>query len=64
MSPPAFLVGIGSPLHIVADRATVSGVHGFGPRSENLFIMLLWSWRIKSSLLHDIVVMLSFGVIT
>lgn len=60
---PAYLIGAGGLLHILADCATVSGVRGFAPWSEKLFVMFRRSWRIKSGSSHEIVVLVIFGMI-
>ena len=60
---PAFLVGVGGLLHILADCATVSGVRGFAPWSKKLFVMFRRAWRIKSGSPHEIVVLILFGMI-
>ena len=60
---PAFFIGAGSILHILADCATVSGVRALAPWSEKLFVVFRREWRIKSGSPHEIIVLLVFGSI-
>ncbi|HIQ37398.1 MAG TPA: metal-dependent hydrolase [Desulfocapsa sulfexigens] len=58
---PAFIIGAGALLHIFADCATVSGVRGFAPWSEKLFVLFKRDWRIKTGSGAEIIILVVFG---
>ncbi|AGF80109.1 putative membrane-bound metal-dependent hydrolase (plasmid) [Desulfocapsa sulfexigens DSM 10523] len=60
---PAFFLGAGAILHILADCGTVSGVRALSPWSQKLFVVFRRSWRIKSGSPHEILVLICFGMI-
>jgi len=60
---PAFFLGAGAILHILADCGTVSGVRALSPWSQKLFVVFRRSWRIKSGSSHEILVLICFGMI-
>jgi inner membrane protein len=60
---PAFFVGTGAIIHILADCATVSGVRGLAPWSEKLFVIFRRSWRIKSGAPAEMIVLVIFGTL-
>lgn len=60
---PAFCIGAGGLLHILADCSTVSGVRALAPWSEKLFVIFRRDWRIKSGSPHEVIVLLLFGMI-
>ena len=61
--PPAFYIGVGAILHVLADCGTVSGVRALSPWSQKLFVVFRRSWRIKSGAPAEMVVLLLFGMI-
>ncbi len=58
---PAFVIGAGALLHILADCATVGGVRALAPWSQKLFVIFKRDWRIRSGGPAEIVVLVIVG---
>ncbi|MCP3663986.1 MAG: metal-dependent hydrolase, partial [Gammaproteobacteria bacterium] len=59
---PAYYIGGGAVLHIVADCATVSGVRAMTPWSTKLFVFFRRSWRFRTGGNAEFGILLVFGI--